>query len=136
RRVDVQLEAVFTRRVDVVGVDLDLIAQRRRRGSRSDDPAPHGQETECAAIHYRPWQTRAMRAKRDRTDFRSAHPIASSKNGPPRGDPKTLGGGGPRTLIEFLELLLHDLGLQRNEHVFVGDHLLSFLAEHELEELL
>src|SRR5206468_9093453 len=37
-------------------------------------------------------------------------------------------------LIEFLELLLHDLGLQRNEHAFVGDHLLSFLAEHELED--
>src|SRR5205807_379280 len=38
--------------------------------------------------------------------------------------------------FQLAQLLLHDLGLQRNEHAFIGDHLLSLLAEHELEELL
>src|ERR1700676_981791 len=38
--------------------------------------------------------------------------------------------------FQLAQLLLDDLGLQRNEHAFIGDHLLTLLAEHELEKLL
>src|SRR6202521_4967797 len=38
--------------------------------------------------------------------------------------------------FQLAQLLFHDLGLQRNEHALIVDHLLTLLAEHELEELL
>jgi len=38
--------------------------------------------------------------------------------------------------FQLLQLLLHDLGLQRNEHALVGDHLLALPAQHELQKFL